>query len=215
MLMRHGERTQITDAAKADQAMLTDSGIREAKRMGAEVGAEYPQVQLFHSPVPRCGQTAKAIEEGNDSPHLGMINHGPNEALFPPFTPEHVQRFQNDHLSHYDDTGFVRAWLGQTLDGRHYPDPQQAAEAQLLFLRERRRRYPGLHLHISHDCNILLMMQSFMEIAPQEHLWPNFLEPLLLTMTGDDGITFHYRDHETTLTVKNDAPSTLCEIRSA
>ncbi len=195
LFIRHGERPEITDAASSDTTLLTANGIDRAIRLGASDLAPAPPGYLFHSPVPRCGQTTEAILKGLERQGIQADNQGPLEGLFPPFTPDHVNAFMTErNQTDYASEAFVRAWLAGELDPLRYPDPHRAAKAQLDFLLEKRRTLPGRHLHISHDCNILLLAWAFMGLMPEASHWPGFLEGMLLVVNGET-VTFHYRNH--------------------
>ncbi|MBF0189159.1 MAG: histidine phosphatase family protein [Magnetococcales bacterium] len=197
LLMRHGERPVLRQLAQVDGTRLTPRGRREAERLGATRLADTPPDHIFHSPVLRCRETAESLLDGLQTCAIHPVNHGPVEALFPPFTPEHIGHFMqgSQALFEHGSEAFVYAWLAGDLDTRHYPDPQQSARRLLAYLLQQRATHTGRHLHVCHDCNLLLLLQVFMGLPPEESLWPRFLEPLLLSVELEE-ITVCYRDQQ-------------------
>ena len=62
-VMRHAERAKFANGHHGNDIMLTAQGKRDALEMGVAMKGRVSG--LLHSPVPRCGQTARRIAKGS------------------------------------------------------------------------------------------------------------------------------------------------------
>jgi hypothetical protein len=64
IIIRHSIREPITDAKDSYSQRLTDEGVTLAKHLGKTLSLHTDDFTFFHSPVPRCEQTATSIRDG-------------------------------------------------------------------------------------------------------------------------------------------------------
>ena len=64
LIIRHSIREPITDAKDSYRQLLTPEGIELAKTLGKTLSLYSDTFTFFHSPVPRCKQTATSIKDG-------------------------------------------------------------------------------------------------------------------------------------------------------
>jgi len=64
IIIRHSIREPITDAKDSYRQRLTDEGIVLAQHLGKTLSLHSDNFTFYHSPVPRCEQTATSIRDG-------------------------------------------------------------------------------------------------------------------------------------------------------
>ena len=148
-----------------------------------------PYVRVHHSPVERCGETARGLVEGVSQAGGRAELVSEVKALASPFVLDPEKMFA---LASTLDTfpRFLRAWF----DGKLPPDvlmPRRAAAiAQVAAVLEHlddqgTLRTDALHVFVSHDWNILLVREEMLGHKLEDG-WPHYLDGFALSVEGDD-----------------------------
>lgn len=198
LIVRHAERPPITDWNDAFSLLLTDQGKADAHRLGQTLAHHHP-VQLYHSPVQRCEQTAMAIAEGirdaGGEPDL-------RDALFELGGPYMVDISGALQAAQALGQAFIRTWFDGEISDEILLSRHESARVQLrAILRHIRQAPEALSVFVSHDWNILSMREEFLGLTHEEHGWPTFLDGMLC-LPHDKGCLLRYQDHETLVTYK-------------
>lgn len=81
IIIRHSIREPITDAKDSYRQRLTDEGVELAKHLGKTLSLHSDDFTFFHSPVPRCEQTATSIRDGITTNSKRTLDIRPFEPL--------------------------------------------------------------------------------------------------------------------------------------
>lgn len=181
LLIRHGQREPIYDIRQSERAALTVSGRKSAHLLGQRLRRLQP-TRIFCSPVRRCLHTGEAMQRG--------IGHRTRAKLIPDCDflamPYLLDLTACLELASRIGAGpFLRVWF----DGRLSPNMvMPPAKAARLLLRQldicRRWWKKGLHIHVTHDWNLILLRNFALggDIDPDR--WPDFLNGLWLDFSG-------------------------------
>jgi len=175
LLIRHAERFPIVDATDPTRAELNPAGRAAAEALGARLEG-FSCLRLFHSPVPRCQQTAECIARGAESAGLDVTLEGPQDPLGIDYILDLAEagRLTARHGDH-----FVRLWFsGKISAGVIRPAAEIAAE-KLAYLTARLddAAAPGrLDVHISHDWNTIILRELMLGVRHEEAGWLDYLD---------------------------------------
>ncbi len=196
LLLRHAHREPITEAtlSAAFGAQITETGRQEAREFGGHLDPGRP-VRLFHSPVQRCEETARAVAEGAGASGRRAWVEGERRFLGASFIQDGeriVEIFAEMGLR-----GFVRAWYERTLAREIIEEAELAGRS--LLLRLIGEHIPGegspLDIHVSHDITVLALLGLFCDVTPREFPWPGFLDGVILGLDGRR-VTWWYHHRE-------------------
>jgi hypothetical protein len=181
LYLRHAARGPTSDPISGAEVLLTTQGLIDAGALGRELAAQGP-LALLHSPVRRCGQTVEAMAAGarefggsaeilGEEPGLaGPYMLRPREAL------ETATRLADD---------FVRTWFDGALPTDLILPRAAAARQQMaVALAARRRVRGGLVVLVSHDWNLMTVLEELWGLRHEEAGWPPFLSGLALADAG-------------------------------
>jgi Histidine phosphatase superfamily (branch 1) len=180
LIVRHAEREPIFDTASHRNAVLTQRGHDAARATGARLRSLLGEldVELWHSPIHRCGQTAAGIFEGLNG---RATLHGIEDGLGTPYIldDEGFSSACNEHGRH-----FLRAWF----DGRvskqwcvpieHAAPHQHNTVADLLV----RSKAPVV-IGVTHDLNVALVREHHLGHRHDDQ-WPRFLDGYAFSANG-------------------------------
>ncbi len=186
VLARHAERFPIESVNDTLEALLTEDGRAAARGLGAKM-SRFADLTLFHSPVPRCRQTAEEIANGARA--AGVVSRvlGSKFELGGPYMNDWESVMKRVLAT--GAGGFVRDWFAGKLPVGLAVEPEAAARQQLeILLGQLVGGMPGLTVNISHDWNVLLLRHFFLEIDDRALGWPDYLEGLAAYREGNDTI---------------------------
>lgn len=182
VLMRHAEREAIEGISDTVTAALTDAGRKDARALGERL-AERGPLRFYHSPVPRCAETAERIAEGalavgGRAEVLGQITD-----LGGPYMKD-WQRVMGRVM----EVGAVRLtqlWFsGELEDDLAYPAASSARQqVQVLLDQLADPDWHGMTINVSHDWNVLLVRHHFLELPVALSGWPGYMEAIAATQT--------------------------------
>lgn len=180
LLLRHGPRERIA-AASVDSALnaqLTDAGRLLAEQMGTLLPKTCP-IRLFHSPVPRCRDTASALALGHRRAGGEAALHGDRAFLAASFV-----RDENRLMAEISSRGlpeFMRDWVRGDVGDEVVQPAELAARALLGGLYQTwADSRASLDVHISHDIVVLALAAVAWDITADGFPWPPFLDGIVL-----------------------------------
>ena len=176
LVVRHAEREDIPPGTFGSDAPLTDRGVGEAEKLGAELSNLRPRISATSSPVPRCETTARAILRGSNRPdgvsldrRLGdpgpfVVDAVASGALFLEIGILEIIRHQ---LSRSEPPAGMRG-TGEGVD-------------LLLGLTLSHLRSTGrLYVYVTHDGILAVLVAYLFRLQIHEIEWPGYLDGLLL-----------------------------------
>jgi broad specificity phosphatase PhoE len=178
LLLRHAERGPITDLARHHEVPLNAAGLLAAKESGRQLAAcaALGDVAFAHSPVERCGQTARGLREGAGVGELvGVVDDLGSNYLRDP------ARVAQAYLEGGKD--FVRAWF----DGRVGADviaPCEAVAGQQIGAMTTLLQRHRIVVAVSHDWNIAALREHALGARFEDVGWPDFLDGVVITGEG-------------------------------
>jgi broad specificity phosphatase PhoE len=198
-LIRHSVRHSIQEATleAANETPLTDEGRALARTFGRQLPS-WRRVRLRHSPVPRCGDTARCIAEGAAEAGCDIVGIGEWSMLGGEFIRD--PSLVVSSFGRLGPRGFFRAWrAGELGAGALMSLPDAAAEVKrLLLVALGQEDGPVLDLHVSHDVVVLVLLAAACDVTAPGVPWPGYLEGVLLTpREGRLHWRYHQRSFET------------------
>lgn len=184
LFVRHAEREPVLDLRNHEAARLTPKGHEQAREAGALLAKASSYVRVHHSPVERCGETARGLVDGviAAGARAELICEVP--ALASPFVLDR-NRLDDIFVSSTSFHGFLRDWF----DGKFPSDilmPRgPAALSQVKAVLEHLTHPEALHVFVSHDWNILLVREEMVGHRIEDG-WPHYLDGFALTVDGDE-----------------------------
>lgn len=192
VLLRHAERYEITNPTIGEHTLLTPRGEQQAYRLGIALGAQTP-VRIFHSPVPRCRQTAEHLFSGLKEQGAEAYIEGAREFLAMPY----LLNLQ-DALRLARDLGpslFIRKWFDGKLPDGIAEESRHAAAMLLRYLIDSLRlTRQEMQIHVTHDWNILLLWECFLGLRCEVHEWPGYLDGMIVLLK-ENSVTLMYQQH--------------------
>ena len=176
LILRHAERENIPPGTFGEDTPLTAAGVSSAERLGATLSEKRPQVMVTASPVPRCGETARAILRGSGQPEEVIFDRrlgDPGPFVADPavsgalFLEVGILEIVRRQLSHANPPAGMRS----TSEGVDL----------LLGLAANDLRSRGrLNIYVTHDSILAVLVACLFRLSVEEVGWPNYLEGLLL-----------------------------------
>ena len=169
-IIRHAERTPLTEPETIFSADLTEKGWEDARHFGRRLGEVYKISAVFCSPVERCLHTASAILEG-----AGLSLHSQARWwLFSPFL-----KAQDRHHSHAIS-------INSTTVPERGVESLDRNSLRTVIERIKIPPVPGLiNLYITHDSTVTPLLGMLLGL---DTVWvsqyPQYLEGFVLTRDG-------------------------------
>ena len=187
LLLRHAERAAVTDLRSAAQVMLTEQGRADARSLGRLLGRRYGRASLYHSPIPRCRQTAEALADGAIEARGGARVEGPLEWLGFELTGGDPN-WLNEQISAAGHEGFLRLWF----DGRYPLDAiapiARAASFQMRHILRQLEDSPSpVTVDVTHDWNLMLLREHYLGLRHEDVGVTPYLDSIALLRR--DGVT--------------------------
>ncbi len=180
VLIRHAHRRPIPKGVVDHVGVpLTRQGRRRAFAFGAQLPLSYA-LRLYHSPVPRCKETAECILQGFHSKGGSGDVMGAQDFLFIHLVDQRAMVRILDDLGHHR---FGYRWLKGAFDAAVIEDPRDVASNTIhgvlaLMDGDGAKR---IDIHVTHDLN-LLAVREWIAPVPNEHFeWPGYLAGVLFT----------------------------------
>jgi len=214
LLIRHAERFPVTDRPNHSAVMLTDQGKRDARALGASVGRRFRSTTVWHSPIPRCRETAESLV-------VGATESGGRAQLGGPLgwlggdliggDPIWV----NEQIAVNGPEAFLRLWFDGEYSRQQIAPLQEAAALQMgQVLRQLQNSRSSVVADITHDWNLMLLREHYLRLRHEDVGVPAYLDSVAVLRRG--GLTTVWSlGSATQLSDGRDAPSDTSPIRSA
>jgi len=192
IIIRHAERHAIDDMTNALQILLTEDGHRDSFNLGTEL-SEFNPGNIFHSPVPRCRETAEAINEGLVEAGVESIVSGHLFDLGGPY----LKGDWHEVVKLTTELGplpFVRKWFSNELPKGLMLSLEQSAKVGLQVLIDQLRSGKGTTINISHDWNIMVLREYYFDLSHEEIGVPDFLDGMAAFIEGNSLHLFYHDD---------------------
>lgn len=179
LLVRHAERGPVTDLARHHEVLLTPAGIEAATASGAQLlaCAAHGRPVFAHSPVERCGQTARGLHAGAGvGDVVGVVDDLGSSYLRDP------ARVAQAYLEGGRD--FVRAWFDGRVDDRIIAPCDAVARLQIDAMTSLLQQH-DIVVAVSHDWNIAALREHALGARFEDVGWPEFLDGVVVTADGD------------------------------
>ncbi|HEY1100636.1 MAG TPA: histidine phosphatase family protein [Myxococcota bacterium] len=185
LLVRHAERWPIADLARHHEVLLTDEGIAAARASGRrlaqrirDTGVDPGTIALVHSPVERCGQTARALGEGLVEAGIAVEVIGVVDSLGANYLRDPARVAEEATKR---GPVFVRDWFdGVFGDTVIAPCAEVAGGLVEVFA-----GLLGQHrfvIGVSHDWNIAAVREHMLGLRYEDVGWPPFLDGVVVTL---------------------------------
>jgi broad specificity phosphatase PhoE len=179
LIIRHSIREPITDAKDSYRQQLTEEGILLAQHLGKTLSLHSDSFTFFHSPVPRCKQTAISISEGIVANSKQVFEVRSFEALAGFFYRnwEYCAELMNRQE-------FTKKWLADEIPTDCIMPIKEAAT---LMLNEITSHNPDnvTKVFITHDFNVFCLKSLFFK-TDEEMEVPTYLEGLVVSANKRD-----------------------------
>lgn len=176
LVIRHSIREEITDVNDSERQRLTKGGIEFAKQLGKFLSKYSGTFSFYHSPIPRCEETANFIKEGIESQSKKVINVSAFETLSGFFIGDFkiIANIchQEGHIK------YLQKWFENRLDPKVVMPCSEAADVMY-------NKITGIKLDnvtkifITHDWNLFCLKSLFIKNFEDVEI-PNYLEGLII-----------------------------------
>lgn len=195
LLMRHSERLPVLYSAHYD-VPLTENGRRMAHDLGRAL-APRGRIVLYHSFIPRCGETASCIADGAREAGAEATVIGVLDDLAGPYLKD------RDAVMDLADTmtpeRFLRAWFDGALPEAILAPLHEAAASQLRPVHLALGRHPdALSVLVSHDWNLMTVREACLGARHEDVGWLPFLDGVAATPAANGGLTLAWADRRAT-----------------
>lgn len=182
ILMRHAERGDIAHPAEGASVPITPKGATDAESLGSSL-AEFGPIDLCHSPVGRCRQTAEALLRGARKSGAVAAMTGEEGRLGGPYLLDVPSALDKaGELGHR----FVREWFDGRVSSTLLKSRRATAMEQLATIDSHLgRAAQGLLVMVTHDWNLLAVREELFGLRHEDDPWPGFMDGLVVWRVGD------------------------------
>lgn len=174
IMVRHAERYPINNMANALELLLTTKGKEDAFILGQNL-SRFSPLAIYHSPVPRCKETAESIRDGiTNANHQATIEGLLLDLGGPYITGDWYAVVKAiEEIGH---TIFIRKWFNNELPTNLIMSLPEAARIQLMILVNQLRSGTNSTINVTHDWNIMIMREYFFKLRHEEIGDPDYLD---------------------------------------
>jgi phosphohistidine phosphatase SixA len=196
IMIRHAERDPIEFMTRALEARLTANGKSDAFKLG-QCLARYNPINIYHSPVPRCIQTAESIFDGIVSCNETATLVGHLLELGGPYITSTWDAVVNS-IEKFGHSLFIRKWFDNELPANLIMPLPEAAHIQLNILANQLRSGNSSSINITHDWNIMILREYYLNLRHEEIGDPDYLDGVCAYL-HQDRLYLRYHEHERTI----------------
>jgi phosphohistidine phosphatase SixA len=200
LIIRHAERYPIERMINALEVQLTDRGKIDSYKLGEKLAGFCP-INIYHSPVPRCIQTAESIYEGIQSLDSRAKVSGYLLELGGPYITGDWSAIAAS-LEELGHTQFIRRWFDNELPPSLIMSLQEAALIQLKILLNQLISTQVSSINVTHDWNIMILREYYFKLKHEEIGDPDFLDGLYAYLSGGK-IILRYHENETIIDISD------------
>jgi len=198
IMLRHAERFPIHNMADALNLPLTSKGKNDAYLLGQNL-ARYSPFTIYHSPVPRCRETADSIREGILSVNQQATLEGLVLDLGGPYITGNWEAIVSS-IEQMGHAGFVRKWFDNELPSNLIMSLPKAAHIQLMILVNQLRSHKTSTINVTHDWNIMIMREYYFKFRHEEIGDPDYLDGVY-AFFNNGKLHIGYHEHVRTITL--------------
>jgi len=185
LLMRHAERAAVTDIRTHASVMLTEQGRLDALALGRLIGARFGRAAVWHSPVPRCRETADSLAAGAAESGGAARVEGPLDWLGGDFIGGEPG-WVNEEIAARGPDAFLRAWFDGTYPPRLIAPLAEAAAFEMKEALSRLEDSPSpVTVAVTHDWNLLLLRERYLGLRHEDVGVPAYLDSVALLRRGE------------------------------
>jgi bisphosphoglycerate-dependent phosphoglycerate mutase len=192
IMVRHAERHPINKMANALDLPLTSKGKEDAFNLGKSL-ARYSPIALYHSPVPRCKETADSIHEGISSANQVGTLEGFLFDLGGPYITGNWEAVVQA-IEEIGQPRFIRKWFDDELPTNLIMPLPQAGRIQLSILVNQLDSHSQSTINVTHDWNIMIMREYYFKLRHEDIGDPGYLDGLY-AFYKNDRLFLGYHDH--------------------
>jgi hypothetical protein len=197
LLIRHAHRFPIPKGViKHQNVPLTQKGRKLAFAFGKTLPLSY-SLRLFHSPVPRCKETAEYVLKGFQSSDGVAKLMGEKEFLLIHLVDQREMVRILDEIGHQQ---FGYRWLKGQFDETIIANPDRVASTMIkgvIRLMENAGEQ-NMDIHITHDLNILSVRDFISPVPDDTFDWPAYLDGIIFTQ-NEETVTLIQRQFSKTI----------------
>lgn len=200
VLIRHGEK--VATGPEMERP-LSSLGVEEAHRLGEGL-PNGRQLRIWHSPVPRCRQTAEACLAGYVQAHpdadAQIVGADPRLESWSALDIDRRAR-QSLIEEAGGPMGFLRAWLSDLLPAGVMHRSVDVSHDVAGSILENLRPAPAgaLHLHVSHDFTLMALREHVFAPRLEDLTWADYLDGVVFEMDGEGRTVARWRDLSSTV----------------
>jgi broad specificity phosphatase PhoE len=187
VLMRHAERHPFNPRGE-EEALLTEKGHRDSYKLGKDLSALTP-LQIFHSPIMRCTQTAQQLCRGLEDTDRSCKISGVIEDLGPSLFVIDWEKI----LASLEEQGpsFVRMWFDGKVSQDLIVPVEVSAKRGLAVLTDQLVKDRLSSILVSHDWNIMVLLEHFFKLKHEDIGYPGFLSGIV-AYRENQRVSLHY-----------------------
>ena len=189
LFLRHGERYKIKTMEDALGALLTDNGKAASYNLGKEL-AHIDTFNLYHSPIPRCEQTAFEIHKGLNTKDGNSTVTGPLLDLGGPYVKGDWREL-SQMVDSMGQSAFLRIWFDGDIPETKMMPLEKAAQNQCNIIRDQLKKNSGSAINITHDWNIMIVREYFFNLKHEDIDAPGFLDGIAAFWEGSRMVLFY------------------------
>jgi len=193
LLVRHAERSEITDNRTQAFAMLTEKGRTDSKIYGRVLGKKYGQLSIWHSPITRCRDTAECMVHGMVETNREVKTAGPLAWLGGDFFNTDPCWINLEVAGGEDH--FYHQWTTGCYSANRILSMKDAADYELeKAIAQMEKSDSPVIIDVTHDWNILVLREAYLSLHYTEVGLPGFLDSLaILQQEGEIVLWSHGR----------------------
>lgn len=183
IIIRHSIREPITDAKDSYRQRLTDEGIVLAQHLGKTLSLHSDNFTFYHSPVPRCEQTATSIRDG-------IATNSKQTLDIKPFEPLAGFFYRNwDYCADLmNKNEFTRKWFANEIPTDCIMPMKEAADFMLTGITSNNHDRVT-KIFITHDFNVFCLKSLFFNTYEEMEV-PTYLEGIVVSGDRNNFRTF-------------------------
>ena len=182
MILRHSHRNEPTGSEKLYKLKLTPLGHEIAKKFGEELPKNRP-IQLYHSVVWRCQETAEDILEGfQENSGIGDIK-GNLKVLYDIGASPNFFDTLFKEKEPFDPTRLLHLWAVSYFSPKEIMPFQEYSKkaAEIIWTKLKDAPKNAIDIHISHDLFIIALRYGWFGLPPPAE-WIPFLGGFAFTV---------------------------------
>lgn len=177
LVIRHSIREKITDVNDSYRQRLTEEGIELARQLGKTLSKHSDNFTFYHSPVPRCEETANSIKEGIESQNKNVFKVTAFEPLGGFFNRDFKTIADLCHQTGHEK--YLQDWYGNKVSPEIVMPCSEAANFMFNEITNTNHENTT-KVFITHDWNLFCLQSLFRQSVAEMEI-PNYLEGIIIS----------------------------------